>query len=87
MYQLSVWQNYRKLGLKQLSYKILFLLRGVNMGESFELDNIKEVEELYLYQSDIYYLERITVDSIHIHTNDGRIIEIKGDFKIFEVQS
>lgn len=49
-----------------------------------EIESKKEIEKLYLYQSDIHYLER-EKDSINIFTNDGRIIEIKGEFKITEI--
>lgn len=51
----------------------------------FEVESEIKIEELYLYQSDIYYLER-GKDSINIFTNDGRIIEIKGQFELIEKQ-
>jgi DNA-binding LytR/AlgR family response regulator len=51
----------------------------------FEVESVRKIEKLFLYQSDIYYLER-GIDSINIFTNDGRIIEIKGKFEIIEKQ-
>jgi hypothetical protein len=51
----------------------------------FEVESERKIEELYLYQSDVYFLER-GIDCINIFTNDGRIIEIKGQFEIIEKQ-
>lgn len=54
--------------------------------ESLEIKSEREMDGLYLYQSDVYFLERKAINSILIHTNDGRLIEIIGDFKIYEME-
>lgn len=41
-------------------------------------------DKLYLYQSELFYMEQLTDNLIIIHTNDGREIQIKGKFTITE---